>query len=339
MPIVKFDVSGTDPKDAFSGGGKQPTPGVYKVKIKELKPGFRKGDNGQPDKTAPRLEVVAEIVSDKKFKGAVLYDYIAFSEASQWKMDQFLQVFGLASNSKRKGSFDTSKIVNKTTKVRVVGDTYNGDYRAKLGSYLLDDDGAGSDEPDDEPEDDGEDSGDEQTWAELGEAADNDDEEAISTLTEYAGDAELDPNDFDTWAELATALEEAEAGEETGDEDTDADEGGEDGYGNTFADLGEKADDDDEEAVNHLTELAEAAELDPEEYPTWTELAEALKEAKEADEAGEEPDPDDEEDTPPYTEWSTADLKAELANRGLEATSKKADMVAALEADDEEDPF
>jgi hypothetical protein len=107
MPVVKFDVSGSDPKAAFAGGGKQATPGVYTVKLKEVKPGFRKGDNGQPDKSAPRLEVLAEI-QDKKFKGSLLYDYISFSEASQWKMDQFLQVLGLASTSKRKGSFDTT---------------------------------------------------------------------------------------------------------------------------------------------------------------------------------------------------------------------------------------
>lgn len=283
MPVVKFDVSGSDPKAAFAGGGKQATPGVYTVKLKEVKPGFRKGDNGQPDKSAPRLEVLAEI-QDKKFKGSLLYDYISFSEASQWKMDQFLQVLGLASTSKRKGSFDTAKVTNKKVKVRVVGDTYNGEYRAKLGSYL----------PDDEVDDDGEETEDEEGEEEepaaedddspdleaLGESADADDEEAIDTLTGLASERGLDPDDYETWADLATAIGETDEPEE------------------------EESEDDEEE--------------EPEE------------------DEGEEEEADD---VPPYSEWSTADLKAEVENRGLDATGKKSALVAALEADDEEDPF
>ena len=285
MPIVKFDVSGSDPKAAFAGGGKQPTPGVYTVKLKEVKPGFRKGENGQPDKAAPRLEVVAEI-QDKKFKGSLLYDYISFSEASQWKMDQFLQVLGLASTSKRKGSFDTTKVANKKLKVRVVGDTYNGEYRGKLGSYLPDDEAEDgeADEPDEDEEAD-EEQDEEQDLDSLGEQADADNETAIDILTGMAEEAGLDPDDYGTWAELATALGEAEGEEEPEDED------------------------------------------EPEE-----------DESEDEDESDEE-ESDEEDEVPPYSEWSLPDLKAEIENRGLDATGKKSALVAALEADDEEDPF
>ena len=284
MAVIKFDVSGSDPKAAFAGGGKQPTPGVYTVKLKDCKPGFRKGDNGQPDKTAPRLEITAEI-QDKKFKGSLLYDYISFSEASQWKMDQFLQVLGLASTSKRKGSFDTAKVVGKKVKVRVTGDTYNGEYRGKLNAYLPDDEADGV-------EDDAED---EET-----------EEEEESEESEDSEEEEEDGPDYDA--------------------------------------LGEAADEDDETAIDTLTGLAEEAGLDPEDYETWAELATALSEAEpeeeEAEEESEEEESEDDDDeVPPYSEWSLADLKAEIENRGLEATGKKSALVAALEADDEEDPF
>lgn len=282
MPVIKFDVSGSDPKAAFAGGGKQPTPGVYTVKLKDVKPGFRKGDNGQPDKTAPRLEVIAEI-QDKKFKGSLLYDYISFSEASQWKMDQFLQVLGLASTSKRKGSFDTAKVVNKKLKVRVVGDTYNGEYRGKLGSYLPDDDEEGEVEEDEEAEEESEDEESEEDDLEaLGEAADNEDEDAVARLTELASEAELDPDDYDTWVELSQALGEADPPEEE-----------------------EEAEDESEE-----------------------------EESEDEEESEEE-----EDDVPPYSEWSLADLRGELENRGLDTTGKKGELVVRLEADDEEDPF
>lgn len=40
----------------------------------------------------------------------------------------------------------------------------------------------------------------------------------------------------------------------------------------------------------------------------------------------------------PYETWSTEDLKTELRNRKLPTDGKKADLVARLEKDDEENP-
>lgn len=48
-------------------------------------------------------------------------------------------------------------------------------------------------------------------------------------------------------------------------------------------------------------------------------------------------DADDEEEDADYSDWSLADLRAELESRGLDAVKGKAKMVAALEADDESD--
>jgi hypothetical protein len=55
----------------------------------------------------------------------------------------------------------------------------------------------------------------------LGEAADEDDKAAQKRLTALAKEAEVDPNDYDTWAELAEYLgsEEEEAEEESEDDD------------------------------------------------------------------------------------------------------------------------
>src|SRR5262252_8956475 len=136
MPTVKFDVSQSDPDRAK--GFVPPTPGVYGAIIRECKPGYKADGNGKPDKDAPRLEIVVEITQskNKQFKGARLFDYISFSEAAQWKMDQFLQVLGIATIKKRKGQFKTEDVVGMPVKIRVRGDTFNGEYSAKIGSYL-----------------------------------------------------------------------------------------------------------------------------------------------------------------------------------------------------------
>lgn len=135
MTIVKFDVSGSDPEKATTDFT-PPKPGVYTAKILACTPGHT--DN---DKTRPRLEVTI-VITAKEYKDARVYDYIGLTPASAWKLDQFLQALGLADKKKRKGQFDTAKVLNKTLKVRIKGDNYNDEYRAKIGAYL----GVGSDD-------------------------------------------------------------------------------------------------------------------------------------------------------------------------------------------------
>lgn len=53
----------------------------------------------------------------------------------------------------------------------------------------------------------------------LGVAADDGDEDALATLTTMAEAAEIDPDEYDTWAELAAALPEEEAEEEDEEEE------------------------------------------------------------------------------------------------------------------------
>lgn len=185
MAKVKFDVSQSDPKDAFKGGGEQPKPGTYNGKIVQCKPGAKQGE---PDNK--RLEVIVEI-TDKKFKGSRLYDFISFNEASQWKMDQFLQVLGISTKTKRKGTFDTDDAVGETVKIRVSGDSYNGEYRGKLAAYLMssdEDDEEDDEEEEDLDEDDEEEEEDDEEDSEddeEDEGEDEDDEEEVAPYDEW----------------------------------------------------------------------------------------------------------------------------------------------------------
>ena len=117
------------------------------------------------------------------------------------------------------------------------------------------------------------------TWSELGALADyEDDDDAKAQLEEAAAELELDPMAYSTWEELGNALD-----EHTGE---DAEQEGEDEEQSVAA-LGLAADEGDNDAATLLTNMAEEADLDPNDYPTWAELAEAL-ESEDAEDAEEE---------------------------------------------------
>lgn len=120
---------------------------------------------------------------------------------------------------------------------------------------------------------------------ELGEKADEDDEDAQASLTELAEALEIDPDDYDSWAELATALAEPPAAPE---EEVEAEPETADADDEDLEALGEQADDDDDDAQTKLTALAAEADLDPDAYDTWAELATALHGAGDGEAAGEE---------------------------------------------------
>lgn len=136
MAKVKFDVSGTDPSENAGKIFEDPVPGVYKAKVQACNHGFSKGDDGKPDRTRPRLEVVYEVTDAKdggKYRGSRVWDYVVFTEASQWRLDQFLMAMGISNTKKRKGEFDTDDLVNMPVKIRIKAETGTsvaaGDYR------------------------------------------------------------------------------------------------------------------------------------------------------------------------------------------------------------------
>lgn len=331
MAIVKFDVSDSNPEDA-TRDFEQPTPGVYKAKVKEINPGFTAGDGGKPDKNKPRLEVIYEITDDK-FKGSRLWDYVSFSDASKWKLDQFLQAVGAADKKKRKGELNTDKVVNMPVRIRVKGEqriqpgTSEVEYRAKVGGVF-----AAKAEDSDGNEDElptGEEA--EESLSVLGAMADQEDEGAQDKLTELASEAGLDPDDFGTWEELAAALDEVElASDPEPEPGEEPEEGTADGGEEDLEALAELADEnEDDESIARLTELAEEAGLDPDEYGTWAELVVAL-----GGEGGEAANDDG------YDDMSVPDLKAELKARELETTGSKPALIARLRENDESvDPF
>jgi hypothetical protein len=166
MAKIKWDVSSSDPEQA-TRNFEPPVPGMYVAKVAECKLGYKKVD-GVEDKKQPRLEVTYEIVSGvggKKHAGAHVWDYLSYSEAAAFRMDQFLQAVGVATKKKRKGTLDTEEITGLPVRLRVKGDTFNDAYQAKVGGVFqasdedLDelDDELGDDAGEDEEEDDEED--------------------------------------------------------------------------------------------------------------------------------------------------------------------------------------
>lgn len=280
MAKVKFDVSGSDPERAMRGG-EPPKPGVYPVKIKEINSGFSKGDDGKPDRKRPRLEVVFEI-SAGEHKGFPLWEYLTFTEASQWKLDQFLQTVGIADKKKRKGEFDTDEYVGQELKVRVKHETQQGSDEPRPRVAAMMPLGEGDDLTSVEERDDKSPEEDEVDLEALGIEADaeGDDSEAAAKLEDIAEPLGIDVNDHDTWSDVVVAIQAAQVGDGTTD-DGGGDAAGGDGEDEVdFVALGSQADDDgDVEAQATLTEHAEKNGMDPDDYPTWAELATALAEA------------------------------------------------------------
>lgn len=89
---------------------------------------------------------------------------------------------------------------------------------------------------------------------------------------------------------------------------------------------------------DHVTAGVTKARQTPDEAPA-SDDAPVIEEVA-ADEAETEEVDEDDEALPPYTEWSKTDLRAEVDGRELDVPSKAtiADLVAALEADDAENP-
>lgn len=122
--------------------------------------------------------------------------------------------------------------------------------------------------------------------------------------------------------------EEEEEPEEEEDEDED------------LSEMGEMADDGDEDAMVALTEAAEEAGLDPDDYDTWSDLAAVLSESEEEDEEPEEDEEDEESEEEEEVEIDEETLSAmsikalkELADEydiDIDGLRKKDDIIAAI---------
>lgn len=116
MARVKFDVSSSDAEKA-SQSFETVKAGVYRGKL-------HKADVTKPSGKDRRIEAQYKI-SGPRHIGSLLFDYINLeSEASTWKLDQFLQAFGVATKKKRKGEFDTDNLLGQDVMIRVKNEMY-----------------------------------------------------------------------------------------------------------------------------------------------------------------------------------------------------------------------
>lgn len=341
MAKITYDVSGEDPeKNSTVKIYKTPPVGLYPAKIVSAVA------ENPPDKN-PRIVVKVEITKPAKNDYGRLTEYVTLTEASAWKLDQLLLATGLVTKTaKRKGSFEDKQLVNKNIQIYVTHETSSyvpegktepvTTVRARIGNFLAKNatieglsPGKADVAEDEEPSED-----EEPDLEALGEAADADDADAIATLTEMAAEYEIDPEEIESWAEVATAIQEAkESVEEKEEENISEEEDSED----DLDALAEAADGDDEEdadlqaAQARLTELAEPLSLDPDEYETWADLAIAITEAGEKTE--------EEEEAPDYEAMSTLALKKLAKEREIASSGTKAEIIERLQEFDNTDPF
>lgn len=234
---IKYDVTGVD----AAGDFEQPKPGLYRAKIIEIN--GPRPSNANPDNEL--LEVIMEIKKGE-FKGARLWTYpILNNDAVASRLREFTDAVGLTApgkKAKEKGAFDPDDLLGVELQVRVKGDTYEGEYKAKVGSLMPLPDDEDDDDDDEEPDtDDGaaddEDDGDEEeiTYAEVM-AMDKD--ELVELIEELEESEEIEEGAVKYTARtpvkklrtlMCEALElEEEEEEEPEEEDEDEDE--DDGY-------------------------------------------------------------------------------------------------------------
>lgn len=177
MAKIKYNVKGVDRGGTFE----QPKPGLYEMEITEA---THRDSDGKND-----IELVLEITKNNdNFVGSKLWSYVSLGEASQWKLGEFTDALGLP----EEGTIETSKLKGKKMKVKVNGDTYNEEYRARVGRFAPLVAEATDDEPGDDPDADDPDAG---TAGEF--------------VTVTLKDVELsnDPDYYDDWSEEDTLEE------------------------------------------------------------------------------------------------------------------------------------
>lgn len=158
---IKYDVSEVE------RGGQQPDPGLYHAKIAKVEDGQARSGNQM-------LTVTFKIVKGK-FKNATIRTWIVYAdkdgrpaEQSAWKLAEFVDAVGLKTD---RGTLDTDKLVGKELQIKVDGDTYEGNYQAKVGrlTALPDEDEVEDEDDDEEDEDD--------TVSQVADDEDEDDED------------------------------------------------------------------------------------------------------------------------------------------------------------------
>lgn len=145
MVKIKYDVTESTAEEAkaYKGGFDPIKPGLYAFEIADVKPGYTKGDDGKPDKTKPRLEVVFKCL-DAKFKDAQVWAYFvlkghpSYDKKQAQKFDQLLLATKITDGkSNRSGDLDTDRLKSKKVVVRIrQGRTQDGEPRGEYDSVF-----------------------------------------------------------------------------------------------------------------------------------------------------------------------------------------------------------
>lgn len=305
-----WSVKNSDPEKAASGTGTIPPVGVYPAKIDEIKIGW-KMDGTTKVPNSKRIELVYRI-TDGDHKGFPLFDYLLLeNEASEWRVDQFMQVFGQADAKKRDGKNKPSDFKGKPCQIRVKHEKDNRDpeggaVQAKVGAVIKPKADAPAGTYDEEP-------------------FDSEEEAAEETATTYT-DVELD-----ALAELA------DAGYETNEDGTAVDETDE-GYlaACKLTEIAEEQGVNVEDYPDSWADLAMA--LYPEDDVPDDDADEDDDDEDDSAESSEAETDAPEADAEDYTTWELPDLKEELKSRGKPVNGPKTALIKRLE-DSDANPF
>lgn len=119
---MKYDVSNVE-----GGNFEQAKPGLYNCKINEVEAGPSKAGNAQ-------LKVVFKIVGGE-FDGSNLFHYVPTEPDAPgaFRMKEFVKALGL---KKDRGVIDVDKLVGTAVQVSVKADSYEGEYKARVGKVM-----------------------------------------------------------------------------------------------------------------------------------------------------------------------------------------------------------
>lgn len=294
---LKYDTSGVDRTKSAT---LPPEPGAYRMKITEASHVPAKGTNGEH-----LLFVVRMLENDVQGKGKNygFWDRVYLTEASAWRVDQYLVAVGQDTTKKAKGTMTEATFLNKDVTGRVISGTYEGAYRPELKAVfppmaLGDDD-----------EDDAED-------------GDEDDEDGAANEPDEPDDDEEEDDEDD---------EEEDDEEDEGDEPEDTYE-----YLNGMdrAALKQLL-----IAEGIVFKVVKSTTDDAIRTAIIAALSAKSGSAADADEEDEDEEEDDDaSEAPDYSSWDREKLVAELKERKLSIKGNNAEKIARLRESDE-DPF
>lgn len=143
MPKVRFDVTDVDPGAGgdWGGNGHQPKPGIVNAEVVRVTP--RKKNRKGADLERPDIEWVFNVLATPGRAEAELEDGAwlgLYTQATlrdnSFSLANVLEALEVVTATRRKGDFDTDKMVGKQVRLKINADEYQGNYKASVGRVL-----------------------------------------------------------------------------------------------------------------------------------------------------------------------------------------------------------